>query len=152
MATATELIVAEQLAALAANAAEMGWLLAILGDGTFVLGVPAKDGSHLYWRCETDRYPTWPPAWHWSDAVGKEIDTANVIARGGNFFHDNGVVCAPWNRLAYNAVDKRGPHGDWTIGDWLTNAKTRQCTTLAAMAARLAIEANQRFEKRAADV
>lgn len=150
MATATELILAEQMADLAANAAEMGWSLSILDGGTFVLGVPAGDGSKLYWRCETDRFPTWPPAWHWSDSVGEEVDTPRVTGRGGNFFHGHNVVCAPWNRLAYSSVDKRGPHSDWKIGDWLTNPKTGQCTTLAAMAARLAVEARLRFSARAA--
>ena len=149
MATATELIVTEQLAELEANAAEMGWSLKMLGGGSFVLGVPAKDGSHLYWRCSTDRFPTWPPAWHWSDSTADIIDTPAVTGKGGNFFHGEGVVCAPWNRLAYKSVDARGPHNDWTIGDWLSNAKTGQCTTLSAMAARLAVEATLRFEKRA---
>src|SRR5688500_15792097 len=103
MATATELIVAEQLGELVANVAEMGWSLVVLGEGTFVLGVPAKDSSILYWRCETDRYPTWPPAWHWSDATGEVIDTPDVTGQGGNFFNGCGVVCAPWNRLAYKS-------------------------------------------------
>ena len=149
MATATMLVVAEQLEQLASNAPEMGWSLTILSPCAFVLGVPARDGSNLYWRCDADRYPTWPPAWHWSDAAGEHVDAPEVTGRGGNFFHGKGVVCAPWNRLAYTSVDARGPHADWTIGDWLTNPKTRQCTTLAAMAARLAVEALQRFEKRA---
>ena len=149
MPTASELIVEEQLAELTANAAQMGWSLELVGGGTFILGVPAKDGSNLYWRCENDRYPTWPPAWHWSNASGEEIDTPNVTGTGGNFFHGNGVVCAPWTRLAYKSVDTRGPHGDWSIGDWLSNGKTRQCTTFSAMAARLAVEAMQRFQKRA---
>ncbi len=150
MVTATDLIVAEQLEALAANAAELGWSITILRSSTFVLGVPAKDGSTLFWRCETERYPTWPPAWHWSNPHGEETDLPTVTGRGGNFFHGNGVVCAPWNRLAYKLVDARGPHEDWSIGDWLTNPKTGQCTTLSAMAARLAVEAMQRFERRAA--
>jgi len=148
--TATDLVVEEELAELVANAAEMGWSLTILDGGAFVLGVPAKGGSSLFWRCATDRYPTWPPAWHWADPTGGVIDAPTVTGLGGNFFHSNGVVCAPWNRLAYKAIDARGPHGDWTIGDWLTNSYTRQCKTLSAMAARLAIEATHRFQRRMA--
>lgn len=147
MATATDLIVEEELAELAANATEIGWSLTVLEGGAFVLGVAAKNGTKLFWRCETDRYPTFPPAWHWADATGDVIDVPSVTGVGGNFFHTSGVVCAPWNRLAYKAIDARGPHDDWTIGDWLTNTRTRQCTTLSAMATRLAVEATQRFER-----
>lgn len=149
MSTATGLIVVEQLAELAANAGAMGWSLHVLNNEEFVLGVPAKDGSMLFWRCVTDRFPTSPPVWHWSNADGTETDTPAVIGLGGAFFHSAGVVCAPWNRLAYKMIDDRGPHADWTIGDWLTNEKTRQCTTLSAMASRLAVEAMNRFERRA---
>jgi hypothetical protein len=149
VATATELILEEQMADLKANADLMGWSVTDLGAGTFVLGVPAKDDSILYWRCETDGFTATPPAWRWSDSSGQIIDSPSVTGRGGNFFHSNGVVCAPWNRLAYKSVDGRGPHGDWLIGDWLSNVKTRQCVTLAAMASRLALEARISFSGRA---
>ncbi len=149
MATATELILEEQMAELTANADAMGWSVTYLRAGRFVLGVPAKDNSILYWRCEPDGFAATPPAWHWSDATGENIDTPKVTGQGGQFFHSSGVVCAPWNRLAYKSLDARGPHDDWSIGDWLSNAKTRQCTTLAAMASRLAVEAMTKFEKRA---
>jgi hypothetical protein len=149
VATATELILEEEMAELKANADVMGWSIAPLEAGTFILGVPANDGSVLYWRCEPVGYAATPPAWHWSDPAGQKTDTPQVTGLGGQFFHQSGVVCAPWNRLAYKSIDSRGPHDDWSIGDWLSNEKTRQCVTLAAMASRLAVEAITKFEKRA---
>lgn len=35
----------------------------------------------------------------------------------GSIFHPNPVICAPWNRLAYQV--NGGPHGDWgSLTDW----------------------------------
>jgi hypothetical protein len=39
----------------------------------------------------------------------------------GSIFHPNAVICAPWNRLAFQAHG--GIHGDWTSTvDWKTTA------------------------------
>jgi len=120
MATATELIVAEELRHLEEVAATEGWTVARLSSESFLLGVPRKNGSAL--------------------------DDPRVIPIGGStYFHTNGVLCAPWNRLTYSTIDSRGPHNDWTVGDWKSNPQTRACTTLAAMASRIAIEAKARF-------
>lgn len=150
MATATELLVEEEYGDLAQVAEDHGWKLSRLAPLWFVLGVPAKGARWLYVRCEAEGYPTRPPAWRWSDERGDEVDTPRVTAFGGAFFHGNGVICAPWNLLAYKSEDARGPHEDWVIGNWVENRYTRQCMTLAAMAARIAIEAAVRFERMAA--
>jgi len=148
VATATEMLVMEELAQLRENAALLGWTVTGLDGLDFILGVPAKDGSWLYVRCEPEAYPTRPPAWRWCDAEGGRADAPEVSAKGGQFFHSAGVICAPWNRLAYKTIDGRGPHGDWDIGAWMANEKTRQCRTLAAMAGRIAVEAARNFDKR----
>lgn len=147
MATATELIVAEewhQLRDLAEN--QDGWTLTVLGTETFLFGMPRKDGGELWVHCQADQYPTLPPIWRWCGPDGTMIDDPRVTPVGGSsFFHGNGVLCVPWNRLAYSQVDSRGPHGDWTIGDWKSNPHNRECKTLAAMAIRIAVEARARF-------
>jgi len=148
MATATELLVEVELAQLKENAQIMGWTVTELSGLDFVLGVPANDNSWLYVRCEPERHPTEPPAWRWCNAKGENTDKPEMTGVGGQFFHTNGVICAPWNRLAYKSVDARGPHGDWSIGNWMANDKTRQCRTLAAMASRIAIEARLKYQKR----
>jgi hypothetical protein len=146
MATATELIVAEELRHLEELAANYGWTLTSLTSESFLLTVPRKGGGELWLRCEADQYPTLPPIWRWCGAGGTLPDDPHITPVGGSsFFHGHGVFCAPWNRLAYSAVDSRGPHSDWTIGNWKANSQTGACTTLAAMAIRIAIEAKTGF-------
>jgi hypothetical protein len=146
MATATELIVAEELRQLEEIAANEGWTVTCLSPESFLLGVPRQNGGELWVRCEADQYPALPPIWRWCGPAGCMLDDARVTPIGGSgYFHSNGVFCAPWNRLAYSTIDPRGPHSDWTVGDWKSNPQTRACTTLAAMASRIAIEAKARF-------
>ena len=147
MTTATELIGAEeldQLRQLVEIAA--GWTLTVINSEAFVFGAPKKGGGELWARCEFDQYPTLPPIWRWCGPNGTMLDDPRIIPIGGSsYFHGNGVLCAPWNRLAYSQSDGRGPHNDWTIGDWKSNPHTRECKTLAAMASRIAIEARMHF-------
>jgi hypothetical protein len=146
MATATELIVAEELRHLQELAENEGWTVTALSSESFLLGVPRKNGGELWMRCEADQYPALPPIWRWCGPHGTMVDDPRIIPVGGSsYFHSNGVLCAPWNRLAYPTIDSRGPHSDWTIGDWKSNPQTRACTTFAAMASRIAIEARTRF-------
>ena len=147
MATATELIVAEELDQLRQLAeSQDGWSLPVINSAEFLLGVPRKGGGELWVHCELDQYPTLPPIWRWCDPDGKMFDDPRVTPIGGSsYFIEPGILCAPWNRLAYKGVDARGPHTDWDIGDWKANSHTRQCKTLAAMASRIAIEARLRF-------
>lgn len=146
MATATELILAEELRQLEELAANEGWTVTRLSSESFLLGVPRNGGGELWMRCEADQYPALPPKWRWCGPGGSMLDDARITPIGGSgYFHSNGVLCAPWNRLAYPTIDSRGPHGDWVVGDWKSNPQTRACTTLAAMASRIAIEARTRF-------
>jgi len=148
MPTPAELMFEREFADLASVAEAMGWKLSGGQDLRFVLGVPAKDGTWLYVKCEADQYRTLPPVWRWCDENGGSVDADSMTAQGGQFFSTHQVICAPWNRLAYKTVDARGPHSDWTLGDWMSNSYTRQCTTLAAMATRVSVEAKITFTGR----
>jgi hypothetical protein len=128
----------------------MGWSLEQIDDLTFVLGLPAKSGDSYHLRVKCDGYPAKPPAWHWFNPVNSTIDNQRDTPRGGGFLHTNGVICAPWNRLAYATVDPRGPHSDWDIGAWQKNPNTKACCTLSAMALRIAHELMKSFEGRLA--
>jgi len=142
MATAAELSVAEELVPLREQANWLGWGLKELSPTTFLLGLPAKDRTWFYLHVDCDGYAVTPPAWRWCDADGVSQDMPQNTPSGTGFFHPNGVICAPWNRLAYTNLDSRGPHGDWTIGDWRSNSHTGGCKTLCAMALRLYVELN----------
>jgi hypothetical protein len=149
MATAAELTVAEELVPLREQAGWVGWTLKEFSPLRFLLGLPASDGTRFYLSVTCDDYPIKPPAWHWCDEDGGALDMPNCTPSGSGFFHPNGVICAPWNCLAYTNLDPRGPHGDWTIGDWKANSYTKGCTTLCAMALRLYVELNScRYDKK----
>jgi hypothetical protein len=92
----------------------------------------------LWIDCEG--YPVHPAAWSWCDAQGNGRNERKNAPKGSGFLHEKGVICAPWNRLAYSSFDSRGPHGDWSPGDWRNNPHTKGCKTLCAMALRIAVE------------
>lgn len=140
MNTVAALVVTEQLGALRDNADLFGWSLEAIDETTFVLGLPGKDGGIYSLRVRCDDFPAKPPAWHWFNAQSGAIDNPGDTPKGGNFFHSAGVICAPWNRLAYQAIDPRGPHPEWNIGDWQSNPQNGACRTLSAMALRIAQE------------
>lgn len=142
MPSVAELTIAAELKPLEEIAANRGWPLKRLGTDQFTLQLPAKDGTTFTLFVKCNGFPVTPPAWHWYDEATGDCDRAQDTPKGSGFFHSAGVICAPWNRLAYNTVDPRGPHGDWTIGDWRRNPNTGACTTLAAMALRLFVELN----------
>lgn len=149
MTTVQQLALDAEIDDLRKNAEQQGWMFKRTRDVEFELGVPARDETWLYLKVQADKYPTIPPAWHWLDPQTGLLDGRPHTPLGGNFFHSNGVICAPWNRLAYQTVDARGPHGDWSIeGDWKAHPKTGGTTTLSAMALRIALEALTKYERR----
>jgi hypothetical protein len=148
--TPSALLVKVELEVLKENASLMGWSVEQVDDLTFVLTLPAKDGVTYHLRVRCDGYPATPPAWHWLNPATGRIDEKQDTPRGGNFLHGNGVICAPWNRLAYATVDSRGPHSDWEIGAWQSNPHTQACRNLNAMALRIALELMKSYEGRLA--
>lgn len=150
VATACELVFAKQFEELRQNASLHGWSLELVGQDGFILDLPTKDGSNFSLLTKCNEYPEMPPAWHWYNKQTKAIDSPGDTPTGGTFFHGNGVICAPWNRLAYKHIDARGPHSDWTIGNWLSAKETAGTQTLAAMADRIAHEFLTAYQKRLA--
>ncbi len=155
MPTAAELQFEEELAVLEEISRERGWKLE-RGERPlqFTLGMQARDNAVVWFLVDCSEYKAKPPAWHWYDPVRRQIDTASATPKGSGFIHGNGVICAPWNRLAYKNIDPRGPHTDWTMVDWVTNPQTGFCNTLSAMALRMFTELwserYQGFDKAAA--
>ncbi len=141
MATATELVFAEQFGHLRQVAESHGWGLRETGGPGFVLTLPARDGSRFGLKVACDGFTGLPPVWQWCHPESEACGAPAATPRGsGGYFHGSGRICAPWNRLAYQQVDPKGPHGDWQLANWVTNPQTGTCTTLAAMALRMAVE------------
>jgi len=64
-----------------------------------------------------DDYRVIPPAWRFLDPRNStDVAQAAFPAPGafgpGSILHTNGVICAPWNRLAY--ATETGLHNNWT--------------------------------------
>ena len=148
MATASELVLATQIEAVRQNAELHGWMFDLLNGMTFLLGFPARDASTFSLMAKCDGFAGTPPAWHWYNPETKMIDAPCDTPLGGSFFHSSGVICAPWNRLAYKGVDARGPHDNWTIGNWMAIPETGGTRTLASMATRIAHELRISFTQR----
>ena len=140
MTTIAELTVQEEIGMVRDVAESRRWTLIVVDALHFVLGLPASDGTFFYLAVACDDYPVKPPAWHWCDCDGLGRDLPNNTPLGTEFLHSNGVICAPWNRLAYKTIDPRGPHAEWVPTDWRNNQYTRGCKTLCAMALRVAVE------------
>lgn len=154
MVTVAELVFGEEFEALTQVAGLESWSIRLLGPVNLLLGVKAQDLSDFWVRCDADGYKATPPAWRWCDERGSQTDAPDRTPAAGksNFFHAAGVICAPWNRLAYKTIDARGPHSDWSIGNWQANSYTGECKTLAAMATRIAIELRLRLNGRMGQV
>jgi hypothetical protein len=100
-------------------------------DLTLVLalaGRPEKEDSawepYLV-RADLDEYDVLPPSWRFLDPRnGAAIGTpAYPQPTPNSVFHTNGLICAPWNRLAYQS--EGGVHTDWSLGSgWKTSAPT----------------------------
>lgn len=82
----------------------------------------------FYLQGRFDNYKALPPAWdwwneNWSEADGLHLSPSPESTPFGSsmfFRHGNrGVICAPFNRLAYDA--HHGPHSDWGgPAQWIT--------------------------------
>ena len=75
------------------------------------------DGKSLWVVADLRGYRALPPAWRFVNKDGVEergaYPSAGPLPNGkGSIFHNQPVICAPFNRLAYK--DGNGPHsGDW---------------------------------------
>jgi hypothetical protein len=91
---------------------------------------------------EVEGYRALPPMWRFVRPGTDEVDKAWFPSAGPNStFHGDGVICAPWNRLAYG--EHGGPHGDWGgPGAWLQVTGVTTAHTIPDMLA--IVDANLR--------
>jgi hypothetical protein len=106
-------------------------------------------GGKFYLMGTVDGYKALPPVWEffdstWGLARQKAFYPAPASLPGGigSIFHTNPVICAPFNRLAYQ--QHGGPHSDWGGPEqWLrAGAGYVQAETLADMLAVIARDMN----------
>jgi hypothetical protein len=138
--SAVDLLLEHELAAVESISQSHGWNLSRPLPRVMHLDLPAKGGQRFFLHADLEGYAASPPAWHWRDPDTGVLSLPARTPIGGNFFHGHGVICAPWNRLAYKVVDARGPHSDWTLATWKLNSKTGGTRTLSAMVLRIAHE------------
>lgn len=149
MATVEELAFNGEFDHLKEIATAKGWHLEKQGANSFVITLPASDGSSYSLLFECDDFLQLPPAIHWYDPKSRETDIPSVTPQGQNYFHGSGTICAPWNRLAYKSVNPKGPHADWALNTWKSNPKTGETKTLSAMILRIFTELNSsNYKKR----
>lgn len=142
----TVAVVEDELPAADAYARRHGWNLtwrkeelAILADGRH----PA-DQCGLRFHAELSNYRALPPAWSClqQDQNGnfnRRFPKGATLPGGGNsIFLNEGVICAPFNRLAYK--DHSGPHGDWGgPSNWLSVRGNVRATVIAEMLAQILV-------------
>lgn len=100
----------------------------------------------FHFRGLVDQYREKPPAWQYTDAEFSGTTAGHLTPKigstpfGSTMVHASGVICAPFNRLAYQVHG--GPHGDWVLAEWLKAGSADQvrATTLADMVARIHAE------------
>jgi len=72
-------------------------------------------------RGEFEDFDVLPAVWRFVDPrSGDIVGLAGYPSPdGSSVLHTNGLICAPWSRLAYKT--EGGPHEDWgTLTDWKT--------------------------------
>lgn len=146
--SAVEVLLDHEMGAVESIANARGWNISRPTPQVMHLDLPAKGGERFYLHVNLEGYAATPPAWHWRDPATDTLDLPAQTPAGGNFLHGSGVICAPWNRLAYQQVDLRGPHSDWTLANWKLNSHTGGTRTLAAMALRVAHELSVSYQRR----
>lgn len=95
-----------------------------------------------------DDYPVLPPTWRFLDPrtgedVGKSGFPAAGAFPGGSVLHPSGIICAPWNRLAFKTAENpTGVHDNWgDLAGWEKLEPTyTQARTIPDVLARLRSE------------
>jgi hypothetical protein len=152
MADVTSAVMSHELVAAGAWAARRGWQLTYdearrIGNVHTVH--PALEGQAVNFWFDVTGYPDrQPPAW-WCGPDGTTItrDAADypkppatpMPGLSGSIFHNQPVICAPWNRLAYSI--NGGPHQDWPdLAAWKTTGiGYTQAHTIADMLSQLQV-------------
>jgi hypothetical protein len=139
-------VVEDELVAADAYAHRHGWTLTWLKDELvlFLDGRHPADQSLMRWRSDVAGYRALPPAWSCfrqdeHGAVSPRFPKDGPLPGDtSSIFHSSGVICAPFNRLAFK--EHSGPHADWGgPADWLSVRGKVRATVLAEMIAQIVV-------------
>lgn len=140
-------VVEGEMPAVEAYAVRHGWRLDWQRDdlALFAEASHPADKTPMRWKADVASYRALPPIWSCFQGKTKENETswAPRFPKGGtlpggvqSIFHSSGVICAPFNRLAF--AEHAGPHGDWGgSANWLSVRGTVRATNLAEMIAQI---------------
>ena len=137
-------VVENELPALNNFAQRRGWSVSWLAVQLAVIADGKHHGDNTSVRVHADvtGYRVVPPAWRFvlPDSIEPKphrFPRGGTVPGGvGSIFHGKGVICAPFNRLAYKEHD--GMHGDWGGPEnWLDVRGHVRATTLAEMLAQI---------------
>lgn len=147
--TLTRGVLEEQLPAVEAWAARHAWAAHLPTDGFQLrFGAYHPLGTLLEVTAEVVGFPGEPPAWRFvnpgTDEEAVKFPAAGQLpGTGGSIFHGNHVICAPWNRCAYQSHDPKGPHNDWSITGWQEVSGYTRALTIADMLDQIRIHLRQ---------
>lgn len=142
-------VVEDELPAAEAHACRHGWSLTWLKDEQVLLadGKHPADKSFLRLHAALADYRALPPVWTCFQQDGKgafhrRFPKGGSLPHGrGSLFHPSGVICAPFNRLAYK--EHSGPHDNWGgPANWLQVRGTVRATVLGEMLAQILVDLN----------
>jgi hypothetical protein len=119
-------IMEEELAAMAPLAATYGWEVhSDLPNLTVTVRLrSAIDGEVYVLEARCDDYKALPPVFEFIHPDNSERGTRRCYPKDGSFFHTNPCICIQWNRKAYQSLG--GPHGDWSLANWMSDRPTMQ--------------------------
>ena len=93
--------------------------------------VQSENGERFYLQGEFEAYRAYPPIWEWYDETWTTKKELHLCPHPGTSpvgssifiqYNGRGLICAPFNRLAYG--EQNGPHGDWgNPAQWITAGK-----------------------------
>lgn len=121
-AAVTRQIIEEEITSVQTLAEAYGWeVLPDLPSLKVVSKMKAHNGDRFVIEAECENYKEWPPFFDFIDPDSGERGTPRAYPKTTDgFFHSSGpCICAPFNRKAYKSIVSTGPHGDWTVGDWM---------------------------------
>jgi len=121
-ATTVRATVEAELVGARAWAARHNWSLHWLAEDLVLRAATYHTAVHQLVEAvaECDSYRALPPAWRFVDPGTDQSEPKWFPSAhpAGSIFHGNGLICAPWNRLAYS--EHGGPHNDWNgAASWL---------------------------------
>jgi hypothetical protein len=107
----------------------------------------AHNDDHFILEIRCDNYKEMPPFFEFIDPDSGQRGTPHAYpkGKGDSLFHNSGpCICAPFNRKAYKSIVDTGPHGDWSLGDWMTStANSVQWTNFSKLGDMLGLIQNR---------